>query len=158
VDAVVKWFKPDKGFGFVEILDGSGDAFLHIKVLQALGPDAVLAGAKLTVVVDEGQRGRHVSQVIAVHSSTPDSYPVPRSGPQEPGADTGVELLGILKWFSETKGMGFIADESGGEDVFVHITALRAARLSNLSEGQHVLTRVIETGKGRKATFIALAD
>jgi cold shock CspA family protein len=62
-----------------------------------------------------------------------------------------VELLGILKWFSETKGMGFIADESGGEDVFVHITALRAARLSNLSEGQRVLIRVIETGKGRKA-------
>jgi CspA family cold shock protein len=78
----VKWFKPEKGFGFVEILDGSGAAFLHIKVLQALGPDAVLAGAKLTVVVDEGQRGRHVSQVIAVHSSTPASSFVPQSGVQ----------------------------------------------------------------------------
>ena len=37
VDAVVKWFTPDKGFGFVELADGSGDAFLHVAVLQAAG-------------------------------------------------------------------------------------------------------------------------
>ena len=63
-----------------------------------------------------------------------------------------------MKWFSETKGMGFIADESGGEDIFVQMTALRAGRLLNLSEGQRILIRVIETSKGRKATFVALAD
>ena len=39
----VKWFTPDKGFGFVELADGSGDAFLHVAVLQAAGYDAVAA-------------------------------------------------------------------------------------------------------------------
>src|SRR6516225_60377 len=34
IDATVKWFNPEKGFGFVELGDGSGDAFLHIAVLQ----------------------------------------------------------------------------------------------------------------------------
>jgi CspA family cold shock protein len=34
IDAVVKWFAPDKGFGFVELADGSGDAFLHVSVLK----------------------------------------------------------------------------------------------------------------------------
>ena len=37
IDAVVKWFKGDKGFGFVELGDGTGDAFLHIGALQAAG-------------------------------------------------------------------------------------------------------------------------
>jgi len=41
VDATVKWFNPDKGFGFAEIADGFGDAFLHIKVIQALSREAV---------------------------------------------------------------------------------------------------------------------
>ena len=37
VDAVVKWFKADKGFGFVELSNGAGDAFLHIDALQSAG-------------------------------------------------------------------------------------------------------------------------
>ncbi|MGH6829614.1 MAG: cold-shock protein, partial [Methylocella sp.] len=37
IDAVVKWFKGEKGFGFVELSDGTGDAFLHIGALQAAG-------------------------------------------------------------------------------------------------------------------------
>ena len=37
IDAAVKWFNPEKGFGFVELGDGSGDAFLHIAVLESAG-------------------------------------------------------------------------------------------------------------------------
>ena len=49
VDAVVKWFKADKGFGFVELSNGSGDAFLHINALQSAGYDSVPPGAQLKV-------------------------------------------------------------------------------------------------------------
>ena len=44
VDATVKWFNEEKGFGFVELGDGSGDAFLHIGVLQNSGHDVVAPG------------------------------------------------------------------------------------------------------------------
>src|SRR5260370_13084887 len=44
VRAVVKWFKPERGFGFVELTDGSGDAFLHASVLERNGITAVQAG------------------------------------------------------------------------------------------------------------------
>jgi cold shock CspA family protein len=57
----VKWFKPEKGFGFVEIADGSGDAFLSVKALQAMGRDTVSPGAKLNVFVGQGEKGRHIS-------------------------------------------------------------------------------------------------
>ena len=45
---------------------------------------------------------------------------------------------GNVKWFNPTKGYGFIQPQSGGKDVFVHISAVERAGLSTLSEGQAV--------------------
>ena len=58
IDAVVKWFKGDKGFGFVELANGSGDAFLHIGALQAAGYESVPPGAKLKVNVEQWRKRR----------------------------------------------------------------------------------------------------
>ena len=45
---------------------------------------------------------------------------------------------GTVKWFNAQKGFGFIQPDSGGKDVFVHISAVEAAGLSGLNEGQTV--------------------
>jgi CspA family cold shock protein len=45
---------------------------------------------------------------------------------------------GTVKWFNATKGFGFIQPESGGADVFVHISAVEKAGLRSLNEGQRV--------------------
>jgi CspA family cold shock protein len=45
---------------------------------------------------------------------------------------------GTVKWFNSTKGYGFIQPQNGGKDVFVHISAVERAGLSNLNEGQVV--------------------
>lgn len=65
---------------------------------------------------------------------------------------------GTVKWFNATKGFGFIAPESGGKDVFVHISALEQAGMTTLSDNQKV-TFDIEPGRdGREsAVNIALA-
>src|SRR5215208_2727349 len=70
VSAVVKWFKPEKGFGFVELSDGSGDAFLHATVLGRSGMTAVNPGETLEVRVAPGQRGPQVTEVLNVDAST----------------------------------------------------------------------------------------
>ena len=70
LDAIVKWFNAEKGFGFVELADGSGDAFLHAAVLEAAGHDSVDPGAKLSVQVGVGQKGRQITAVLAVDAST----------------------------------------------------------------------------------------
>lgn len=45
---------------------------------------------------------------------------------------------GTVKWFNPTKGFGFIAPDEGGADVFVHISAVKAAGLNSLDEGQRL--------------------
>ena len=45
---------------------------------------------------------------------------------------------GTVKWFNATKGYGFIAPEGGGNDVFVHISAVERAGMSTLNEGQEI--------------------
>ncbi|MEL6533620.1 MAG: cold-shock protein [Pseudomonadota bacterium] len=65
---------------------------------------------------------------------------------------------GTVKWFNPTKGFGFIAPESGGKDVFVHISAVERAGLTDLADNQKV-TFDVEAGRdGREsATNLQLA-
>ncbi|MBO0712448.1 MAG: cold-shock protein [Alphaproteobacteria bacterium] len=56
--------------------------------------------------------------------------------------------LGTVKWFNASKGFGFIVPQDGGKDVFVHITAVQAAGLRGLDEGQRISYEVaMERGK-----------
>ena len=58
--------------------------------------------------------------------------------------------IGTVKWFNGPKGFGFIEPEGGGQDVFVHISAVERAGMSTLNEGQKVSFEVVadrRTGK-----------
>ena len=62
--------------------------------------------------------------------------------------------VGTVKWFNATKGYGFIMPQDGGKDVFVHITAVQAAGLSGLNDGQRVSFEVVkERGKEAAANL-----
>ena len=64
---------------------------------------------------------------------------------------------GTVKWFNTDKGFGFIQPESGGKDVFVHVTAVQEAGLRSLNDGQRVSYEVkMERGK-EAATNLRLA-
>ena len=58
---------------------------------------------------------------------------------------------GTVKWFNPTKGYGFIAPDTGGKDVFVHISAVQKAGFRSLSEGQKVAFEIEQQQNGRTA-------
>ena len=65
--------------------------------------------------------------------------------------------IGTVKWFNNTKGYGFIMPQDGGKDVFVHITAVQAAGLRGLNEGQKVTYEVQQERGKAAATNLRLA-
>ena len=59
---------------------------------------------------------------------------------------------GTVKWFNSQKGFGFIQPDDGGNDVFVHISAVERAGMSSLNEGQKVSFEVIANRKTGKSS------
>jgi cold shock protein len=163
IDAIVKWFNPEKGFGFVELADGSGDAFLHAAVLEAAGHAMVDPGSKLSVQVGVGQKGRQVTAVLALAAGTgaaPQangrSTGKGSSGWKRPDPATAISTEGTVKWFNADKGFGFVVCEDGEKDVFVHASIVERAGLRGLEEGQRLAMKVVRTQKGREAISLSL--
>ena len=160
VQAVVKWYNPDKGFGFVQLADGSGDAFLHVSVVERSGHDSVPPGATLEVRAGPGPKGPQVTEILSVDSSTAQQEPLRRARPERPvyppADQAAVEESGTVKWYNAMKGFGFIASDRGGKDIFVHASALERAGITGLTEGQRVAVDVIDGRKGPEAAGLRL--
>jgi cold shock protein len=157
----VKWFSPEKGFGFAELSDGSGDAFRHETVLAQRSINSVQPGDTLEVRVGPGHKGPHVTEVLSVDANTAPPVAPKRSSFRkatsgQPSSGTYVEVTGTVKWFNAEKGFGFITRSSGGDDVFVHISALERCGLTGLSEGDRVTFDVAEGRKGPEAARVRL--
>ena len=61
----------------------------------------------------------------------------------------GLGASGKVKWFNDSKGFGFIEPDGGAKDVFVHATALEAAGIRSLNEGDRVSFELEDDRKGR---------
>jgi CspA family cold shock protein len=152
IKARVKWFNPDKGFGFVAPNDGASDAFIHVSVLQKFGVAILPEGAEIECEVAQGVKGMQVLRILSADTS---GVPLASSRPAADPGD-GDSLSGAVKWFAAEKGFGFITADDGGKDIFIHKSVLRRCGIEVLSEGQRVQVTAHATPKGREATWIGL--
>ena len=65
---------------------------------------------------------------------------------------------GVVKWFNDTKGFGFITPEGGGKDCFVHFSAIDGSGFKSLAEGERVEFEVVEGEKGPAAEKVVKLD
>jgi cold shock protein len=160
VEALVKWFNAEKGFGFVAVGGGGPEAFMHVRQLEAAGHRTVSEGARVKVRIGQGQKGPEVTEILEVLSggvAVGSSSPRPRTSPSQVTGEV-VESLGTVKVYKSDKGFGFVGQDGGGKDVFVHATALARAGLSGLVEGQRVRMQIGQGQKGLEAQTIELLD
>ena len=166
VAAMVKWFNPAKGFGFLVPDDGSPDVFCHASAVQDAGYDTLLEGATVTCEVAEGRRGPAVSSIVAVDASTAMAEPAGRFEPDrsrgqrrwdrsEPAGPVE-EHHGSVKFYNAAKGYGFVVPDDGGPDVFVPGIVLNRAGLGGLETGQRVSVMVEQGKRGLQAADIEL--
>ncbi|MBM6595176.1 cold-shock protein [Microvirga pudoricolor] len=172
----MKWFNAEKGFGFVEMTDGSGEAFLHIRPVEAAGYSALESGTTLVVRVGAGQKGPQVNEIVSVDASTAEPEPPRRPRPPmgggggrpagRPGGGGGFQQrpvagppdqTGTVKWYDPVKGFGFVAVQGESKDLFIHCSVVERAGLSGLDQGQTVRVAIVEGRKGLEVGAIELA-
>jgi CspA family cold shock protein len=155
VNAVVKWFNPAKGFGFVQPDDGSPDAFLHVSVLEAAGHRDAPDGASIVCEIARGPKGL---QVTAIHSM---DAPASGSGGGgggggAPAPASGHVVEGKVKFFDAAKGYGFVIPDEGTGDVFVSGRVLHRAGISALQPDTRVRMTTRMGDKGPMAESVEI--
>ena len=161
----VKWFDATRGFGFLVSDEIEGDVLLHFSVLREHGRRSVPEGALIECVPVKLDRGFQAKKVISIDTSMAlpqqprSSMPAGERADRKALADNAGAFEPVeVKWFNRVRGYGFVKrpDESGGEDVFVHMETVRTAHLPELQPGQQLEARIAPSAKG--LTAVELRD
>ncbi|MBV1927055.1 MAG: cold shock domain-containing protein [Rhodobacteraceae bacterium] len=153
VSGQVKWFDPEKGFGFVVADEGGPDILLHVNVLRNFGQSSVADGTLIEIVTHRTDRGIQAVEIVSLAAPDRDDVAVLadfedldqdelRQLPLEPAR---------VKWFDKGKGFGFANAFGLSDDIFLHVEVLRQSGLSDLQPGEALALRVIEGKRGRMA-------
>lgn len=151
VQATMKWYSAEKGFGFATDSEG-GDLFVHGAVVRAAGHEELLAGARIVVDVSRSDRGEKAVTLHSVQDAEPSAQPVRSATPRRAdsyAATAAGSIVGTVKWFNTEKGFGFVAPDDGGRDVFVHASALERSGITSLAEGVRIAGEIV-TGRSGK--------
>lgn len=157
IEASVKWYNPEKGYGFLTLDNGSLDVdiMIHFSVLDAVQCPYVNKGDRVICDVGPGKCGLHVIRVIEVKFESVS----PRSlsdylNPTLPEAIEEIE--GTIKWYNPDKGYGFILPNNRTAEIFLHSSVLRRTGHKILEPGTRVLAKVFLSEKGPEARQIII--
>ena len=160
VSGQVKWFDATRGFGFLVSDEVDGDVLVHFSTLREHGRRSVPEGAIIECVPVRLERGLQAKKVLSIDLSSAlpqqprSSIPPSERADRKALSDAAGEFEPVeVKWFNRVRGYGFLKrpDESGGEDVFVHMETVRTAHLPELQPGQELEARIAPSTKGLTA-------
>jgi len=144
---VVKFFNPQKGFGFIVRDDGGEDVFVHISAVEQAGLTDLADGQPLEFTLVD--RGGRISATNLRIEGEPMAVERAERGPQR--QLTGEKASGTVKFFNAMKGFGFIQRDDGQPDAFVHISAVERAGIPTLNEGDRLEFELEVDRRGKTA-------
>ncbi|OLT44532.1 cold-shock protein [Serinicoccus sp. CNJ-927] len=137
-EGTVRWFDTDRGFGFIALGEGADDLYVHAsEILSGDATKVLREGQVVEFEIGEGDRG---PQARAVRVTADRS------------ADAPLGVLGTVSWYEPSKGYGFITPDGGGDEIFLHSTAIVGDGV--VSEGQRVAFLVVDGQKGPQADHL----
>ena len=144
---VIKFFNPQKGFGFVVRDDGGEDVFVHISAVEQAGLTDLADGQPLEFTLVD--RGGRISATNLRIEGEPMAVERAERAPQR--QLTGEKATGVVKFFNAMKGFGFIQRDDGQPDAFVHISAVERAGMPTLNEGDKLEFEIEVDRRGKYA-------
>ena len=139
------WYNERKGYGFVRI--GDTEVFLHRSTLDRFGLVRLLTGDKVTVSLTVNEHGEVIPDLLRV------DRPINPAPPAVSEPEDG-ELRAVVKFFNDIRGYGFVT----AEDVFVHSRVLNDCGVHSLMQGQKLLIKVDDAGKGPQVQAVRLLN
>jgi len=144
---IVKFFNPQKGFGFIVRDDGGEDVFVHISAVEQAGLTDLADGQPLEFTLVD--RGGRISATNLRIEGEPMAVERAERAPQR--QLTGEKASGTVKFFNAMKGFGFIQRDDGQPDAFVHISAVERAGIPTLNEGDRLEFEIEVDRRGKFA-------
>jgi CspA family cold shock protein len=132
------WYNERKGYGFVRI--GDTEVFLHRSTLDRFGLVRLLTGDKVTVSLTVNEHGEVIQDLLRV------DRPINPAPPAASEPEDG-ELRAVVKFFNDI-----------AEDVFVHSRVLNDCGVHSLMQGQKLLIKVDDAGKGPQVQAVRLLN
>ncbi|WP_402377037.1 cold-shock protein [Isoptericola rhizosphaerae] len=154
-DGTVTFYDGTKGFGFIVPDAGGEDVFVHAKALAG-GLTELVEGARVTYDVVAGDRGPNARHVQLVRGSGGARGGADRGRSNRP-AGSGAPVRGgegTVARYDADRGFGFISPDSGGADLFVHVSVVRGDEV--LEEGDRVRFKVRQSDRGPQADGVEL--
>ena len=143
------WYNERNGYGFVRI--GDTEVFLHRSTLDRFGLVRLLTGDEVTVSLTVNEHGEVIQDLLRV------DRPINPAPPAASEPEDG-ELRAVVKFFNDIRGYGFVTAEDIAEDVFVHSRVLNDCGVHSLMQGQKLLIKVDDAGKGPQVQAVRLLN
>ena len=143
------WYNERRGYGFVKIDDT--EVFLHRSTLDRFGLVRLLKGDRVTVSLTMNEHGEVIQDLLRV------DRPVNPAPPAASEPADG-EMRAVVKFFNDIRGYGFVTAEDIAEDVFVHSRVLNDCGFHSLIQGQKLLIKVDDAGKGPQVQAVRLLN
>ena len=141
------WYNERKGYGFVKI--GDAEVFLHRSTLDRFGLIRLLTGDRVSVSLTTNEHGQVIQDLLTVNrpvSPAPPAATEPAEG----------EVRAVVKFFNDLRGYGFVTADDLEEDVFVHSRVLNDCGFHSLMQGQKLLEKVDDSGRGPQVQAVRL--